>query len=166
MWTRVKVGLVTSSSLAAPRPETMPLVNVVLPVPKSPVRRTSTGGWRRLENSLPQLVVSSAEWVMNSSATLKLPNEPATGGRDVLHNLLGQHAGNFMRLDGVFGSDPMQVDAKSQDTMPVLSAKLSCEPGKQAGKHITRSAFGQASVTGRVDEELARGRRNNGVKTF
>src|SRR5258708_22690230 len=117
----------------------MPLVNVVLPVPKSPVRRTSMGGWRRLENSLPQLVVSSAEWVMNSSATLKLPNEPAAGRWDVLHDLLGQHSGKFVRLGGVLGRDPMQVDAKSQDTMPLLSPKLSCAPRKQARSHLPRA---------------------------
>src|SRR5260370_12556479 len=111
----------------------MPLVKVVFPVPKSPVRRTSTGGWRRLENSLPQLVVSSAERVMTSSATLKLPNEPAAGRWDVLHDLLGQHSREFVRLGGVLGSDPMQVDAKSQDTMPVLNPKLSREPRNQAG---------------------------------
>ena len=41
----------------------MPLVSVVLPVPRSPVSSTSTGALRRLANSLPQAVVSSAEVV-------------------------------------------------------------------------------------------------------
>src|SRR5260370_16770374 len=145
----------------------MPLVNVVFPVPTSPVRRTSTGGLRRFESSLPQLVVSSAEWEMNSSGRLmKLQNEPSSRGWDVLHNLLGQHAGKLVRLGGVLGSDAVQVDAKSQNTMPLLSAKLSCESGKHAGEHITRATFGQASVAGRVEEEIAGGRDDHAVKAL
>src|SRR5260370_5282136 len=91
---RVKVGLVTSSSFAASRPATMPLVKVVLPLPRSPVSSTTTGGFRRLANSLPQSVVSSADRVMTSSLTpLQLPEElaPRTGNGG--GNLAGHEAG-------------------------------------------------------------------------
>ena len=63
------MGLVTSSSRAAPSALTMPLVRVVLPLPRSPERSTSAGGFNREANYLPHAVVSSGEWVMNSSAT-------------------------------------------------------------------------------------------------
>ena len=58
-WTSVNVGLVMSSSRAAPRPLMIPLVSVVFPAPRSPLSRTSTGGESFSAISLPLATVSS-----------------------------------------------------------------------------------------------------------
>src|SRR5207245_9006911 len=60
----------------SPSPLTIPLASVVFPVPSSPDNRTRTGGFKRAANSLPHRMVSSAECVMNTSATLlQLPHK-------------------------------------------------------------------------------------------
>jgi hypothetical protein len=68
------VGLVTSSSLAAPKPLMIPLVSVVLPLPRSPLNRTKTGGRSFAEISRPLAVVSSEEFVMNSKTGIQFSN--------------------------------------------------------------------------------------------
>src|SRR5208283_404949 len=96
---RVNVGLVTSSSGAAFSPATMPLVRVVLPLPSSPESSTSTGARRRAANSRPQAMVSSAEWVITSSATLlQLLEEFAPGKGDGVGHFTGQNAGGVALL--------------------------------------------------------------------
>src|ERR1700687_4076686 len=105
------MGLVTSSSFAAPSPATMPLVSVVFPVPRSPLSRTSTGGFRRLANSRAQRVVSSAEWVMTSSVTpLQLLKELAARSGNGCGHIGGQQAGLVGCRGGQFGRFAMEVD--------------------------------------------------------
>ena len=59
----VKVGLVTSSAEAAWKPSAMPLTRVVLPAPKSPRNRTTSGGDHWAASARPKATVSSAERV-------------------------------------------------------------------------------------------------------
>src|SRR3990167_8610272 len=66
----VKVGLVTSSSGAAPRPATRPLASVVFPAPSSPKSRTKTGGVSSSASCAPNAIVSSGEWVTTLWASM------------------------------------------------------------------------------------------------
>src|ERR1019366_2223012 len=54
----VKVGLETSSAVAAPRPSTMPLASVVLPAPRLPI--SSTAPESSGASSRPRAMVSSS----------------------------------------------------------------------------------------------------------
>src|ERR1700680_638677 len=103
----------------------MPLVRVVLPEPRSPVRRTRTGGRSRLANSLPHCVVSSAECVMTSSLTrLQLLKElvarVGNGGGD----FGGEQAGLVGIFRGGLGGFAVQVDAESKNARPVVGLEL------------------------------------------
>src|SRR5258708_23781321 len=111
----------------------MPLVKVVFPVPRSPVRRTSTGGWRRLENSLPQLMVSSAEWVMNSSATeANLPQQVLAGPRDRTTDFRGQHPRNdVISFRGPqIRVNPAKIASQDANASPLCRAELRVYPRK------------------------------------
>src|SRR6266550_7441835 len=102
----------------------MPLVKVVFPVPRSPARSTSTGALRRFENSLPQLVVSSAEWVMISSSTLaELLKEFPPGARHSVCNFAGEEAGQIRPARCQLRSQTVKVDAKAQNSRSVVRAK-------------------------------------------
>src|SRR5260370_23337270 len=133
----------------------MPLVKVVLPLPRSPVSSTSTGGCRGLAISLPQSVVSSADRVMTSSLTpLKLPEEwaPRTGNGG--GNLAGHEAGLLGSCRRQFGRHAVQVYAERQRTGPVIRFELSGQCRKQSGQDIAGAAFRKARVSRGVDEDL------------
>src|SRR6185312_5349001 len=63
--TRVKVGLVTSSSKAAPSAAAIPLTSVVLPAPTSPERITSLGGRSISAIVSPRASVPATDLVLN-----------------------------------------------------------------------------------------------------
>src|SRR5260370_36712712 len=99
----------------------MPLVKVVLPLPRSPVSSTNTGGFRRLAISLPQSVVSSADRVMASSLTpLQLPEElaPRTGNGG--GNLARHEAGLLVSCPRHCGRHAVQVHDYGQRTGRVI----------------------------------------------
>src|SRR4029077_1744829 len=127
----------------------MPLVSVVLPVPKSPVRRTSTGGWRRLANSLPQRVVSSAECVITSSVTrLQLLEEEAAGMGNGGGDCRGERAGLVGIFTGEFGSFAVQIDAQGEDASPVIGLELRGERGEHSGQDVPGTTFCEARIAG------------------
>src|SRR5882762_356683 len=137
----------------------MPLVSVVFPLPRSPESRISIGGFSRAANSLPHAVVSSAEWVMNSSATsanLLKQFEPCIGQRP--RNVTCKDA----RWIGVFDQRVRRaaVEPRPQrkDAQPILGSELSCQRRQDSGKHVTRAALRQARIPGGVDEDAAIGR--------
>ena len=61
----VNVGLVTSSSLAAPSAAAIPFTSVVLPAPTSPRRITSSGGCSISAIRSPSSSVPSTDRVLN-----------------------------------------------------------------------------------------------------
>src|ERR1700720_4782490 len=125
----------------------MPLVSVVLPVPRSPVSRTSTGGFSRLANSRPQRVVSSAECVMTSSITpLQLLEKFMARSGDGCGNIGGQQAGLVGYRGGQFGRFAMEVDAQGERASPIVCFELGGQRGEQSGQDIAGAAFGEAGV--------------------
>src|SRR5581483_5453640 len=48
----------------------MPLTNVVLPAPKSPLSKTNFGGFSDPANFRPSAIVSSGDWVVNSRVSI------------------------------------------------------------------------------------------------
>src|SRR5689334_3487794 len=116
----------------------MPLVSVVLPEPRSPVRRTRTGGRRRLANSLPQRVVSSAECVMTSAMACsgtrlqlleKLVARAGNGGG----NFRGEQTGLVRVLRGELRGLSVEVNAERKDSGPVIGLELGGDCGENAG---------------------------------
>ena len=69
----VKVGLVTSSSAAAPRAAAIPFTSVVLPAPTSPRRITMSGGCSIAAMRSPSASVSSTERVLNLLSFIAFP---------------------------------------------------------------------------------------------
>src|SRR5712664_3965057 len=145
----------------------MPLVSVVFPLPRSPVSSTSTGGRRRLANSLPHWVVSSAECVMTSSLTrLDLLKELVARVGNGGGNFRGEQAGLVGIFRREFGGSAVQVDAERQDARPVIGFELRGERGKHSRQDVTGAAFCQAGIAGGVDENLAIGSSDDGVRAF
>src|ERR1700737_436134 len=145
----------------------MPLVSVVFPLPRSPVRSTSMGGCRRLANSLPHCVVSSAECVMTSSVTrLQLLKElvarVGNGGGD----FRGEQAGLVGILCGEFGSFAVQVDAEGEDARPMIGFELRGERGEYSRQDVAGAALCEAGIAGGVDENWAVRRGDDGVRAF
>src|SRR5260370_40516963 len=135
----------------------MPLVKVVLPVPSSPVRRTSTGGLRRFENSLPQWLVSSPECVMISSGTeANLPQQVLTSPRNCSGDFAGQHARNILISfsDEQIRRSTVQIDSQSKNANPVGSAELRGESGENSCQHVTRTALGEARIPRCIHKKL------------
>src|SRR5258708_35680212 len=124
----------------------MPLVSVVFPLPRSPESRISIGGFSRAANSLPHAVVSSAEWVMNSSATsanLLKQFEACVGQRP--RNVAGKDA----RWIGVFDQRvrraAVQPSAQRQNAQPILGADIASPQQHDSGKlysppHVRQAA--------------------------
>src|SRR5258708_23438046 len=145
----------------------MPLVSVVFPLPRSPESRISIGGFSRAANSLPHAVVSSAEWVMNSSATsanLLKQFEACVGQRP--RNVAGKDA----RWIGVFDQRvrraAVQPSAQRENAQPILGAELSSQRRQDSGKHVARAALRQSGIASRVDKNLPIGRSENCVKAL
>src|SRR5215470_9711405 len=155
---RVNVGLVTSSSLAAWRPATMPLVKVVLPVPSSPLSRTRRGGSSLSPRRRPHPMVSSAEWVTTSSATLlQLLQQPAARIGDHLRHFAGQYPRWFARFAEQIGREPVEINAQGHDAEQIARTKLADERAKQTREDVARPAFRQCRAPGRVHEYPAFG---------
>src|SRR5271169_252606 len=115
-WTRVYVGLVTSSSSATCRPATMPLVSVVLPLPNSPVSRINTGACNFFASFRPQAIVSSAEYVITSSVTpLQLLQQfaPCEGNR--LCHFARQNPGSIRLFAQQISGSPMHANSQGYD---------------------------------------------------
>src|ERR1700730_9903901 len=125
MCTSVNVGLVTSSSAAAPSPATIPLVSVVFPLPSSPASSNNDGASRRFANSLPHPIVSSADRVITSSPTpLQLPQkfQPA-------HHYRATHVSchdprQIRTRPRTLVSLPMQIAAQRQNLQPIAGLEL------------------------------------------
>src|SRR5579864_587200 len=166
-WTRLNVGLVTSSSLAAPRPLIMPLVSVVLPLPRSPFNSTRTGGRSFDAISRPLAMVSSEECVTNSLAgTFPLREDTRVRFRDRVDQI-GSDQGRFPNARcGDVTSEAVQVHAEAEHARPILNAKLRGQAGKIGRAHIAGSASRHSGITCRVDVGVPRGRRQNGMETF
>src|SRR6266481_5879299 len=145
----------------------MPLVRVVFPVPRSPVRRTRTGGLRRFANSLPQWVVSSEECVMISSGTLsQLRNEATVGFREMLRDFTGEERGLRARCGGIVGGQAVQIDAEREGPFPICGAKLRRHASENSRQHVSAAALGHAGISGRIDEGPPIRRGENRMKTF
>src|SRR5260370_17890742 len=98
----------------------MPLVSVVFPLPRSPVSSTSMGGFRRLANSLPHWVVSSAECVMISSLTrLQLLKQSVARVGNGGGNFRGEQAGLVGIFRREFGGFAVQLDSERRDAPPL-----------------------------------------------
>src|ERR1700730_3885055 len=120
-WTRWNVGLITSSSLAAPKPLMIPLVSVVLPLPRSPFNSTRTGGRSFAAISRPLAMVSSEECVMNSLADMpRLRKDARISFRDRVDQV-GSDQGRFpdARRGNVAGK-AVQIHPKAQHARPIL----------------------------------------------
>src|SRR6266478_10229361 len=115
----------------------MPLVSVVFPLPRSPVSSTSTGGRRRLANSLPHFVVSSAECVMISSFTrLQLLQELMARVRNGGGDFGGEQARFVSAFCGEFGGFAVQVHAECENARPVGGLELRGKGGEHARQDI------------------------------
>src|ERR1700739_3085452 len=113
----------------------MPLVSVVFPLPRSPVSSTSTGGCKRLANSLPHCVVSSADCVMTSSLTrLQLLKQLVARVGNGGGNFRGEQTGLVRIFCGEFGGFAVQVDAEREDARPVIGLELCGERGEHSGQ--------------------------------
>src|SRR5579872_1623765 len=144
----------------------MPFVNVVFPLPRSPVNKTSTGAVSRFANSRPQFVVSSEECVMISSATFDVSHELGARNGDVSGNFVRQDARQVCQTAKGLSRGAMQIHAKRQDAMPVGGAELRGESGQDACEHVARPTLCQARVARGVDEEVSFGGGNESVKSF
>src|SRR5258706_6530663 len=103
----------------------MPLVSVVLPEPRSPVKRTSTGGRRRLANSLPHCVVSSAECVMTASLTrLQLLKELVAGVGNGGGNFGGEQSGLVGSFRCELGGLALQGDGQRENARSIIGLQL------------------------------------------
>src|ERR1700730_17676245 len=120
-WTRLNVGLVTSSSLAAPKLLMIPLVSVVLPLPRSPFNSTRTGGWSFNAISRPMAMVSSEEFVMNSLTGMpRLREDARISFRDRIDQV-GSDQGRFPNARrGHVAGKAVQLHPKAQHARPIL----------------------------------------------
>src|ERR1700728_60030 len=95
--TRVKVGLVTSSSAAAAKAAAIPLTSVVFPAPRSPRSSTSLGGASNSASVRPKAIVSSAEWVMISRViVLSLATDKIAPNQDQYNESIEASAATFI----------------------------------------------------------------------
>src|SRR3984957_16191411 len=99
----VKVGLDTSSGLAAPSPFTRPFASVVFPAPRLPVNRTvARRGSSRARRS-PSAIVSSSEAVRKTGTLLHRRGQIAEqiGGHQALlgQSRRAQLAGPAVKVD-------------------------------------------------------------------
>src|ERR1700688_2519455 len=123
----------------------MPFVNVVFPLPRSPVSKTRTGAVSRFASSRPQLVVSSEECVMISSATeLNLPEETFPGSRNHLGYFVCEDAGRFPLPGKNICCSSVQINSQRKHTQPILGTKLRGQCRKNAREHVPRATFGKA----------------------
>ena len=114
----MKVGLVTSSSRAAPRPLTMPLVSVVLPLPIAG-ESISTGAVRRLANSRPSAVVSSGDRVMRSSTGTVPSREKLRVSCRKRFDDIGSYRRRFAdSLRGDVARQSVKIDSHAQGIFP------------------------------------------------
>src|SRR6266849_9225598 len=145
----------------------MPLVSVVFPLPSSPVSRTRMGGFRRLANSLPHSLVSSAECVIISSATpLQLLQQVAARAGDSGGDFRRQKAGLVGISHGYFGGFAVQVDAERENTSPIVGLELRSQRSEQSGQDVAGATFCQAGITRSVDEGCSVGGGDDGVRSF
>src|SRR5882672_349648 len=145
----------------------MPLVSVVLPLPRSPERRIMSGAFTRLANSLPQAMVSSAEWVSSSSRTEgNLLQQFVAGQRDRRRNCAGELAGRIFPIGSLCGRRTVQVSAERKNTQPISCAELRSKRGEHASEDISRAAFGEFGAAGSVHEDAAIRGGENCVKSF
>src|SRR5579864_9701911 len=151
-WTRLNLGLVTSSSLAAPRPLIIPLVSVVLPLPRSPVSSTRTGARSFDAISRPLAMVSSEEWVTNSLAGMfPLPENMRVRFRDCVDQV-GSDQGRFPNAQcGDIAGEAVQVHAEAEHARPILDAKLRRQAGEDSGEHVAGSTGRHSGIPCRVD---------------
>src|SRR5882757_2949094 len=137
MCTSVNVGLVTSSSAAAPSPATIPLVSVVFPLPSSPVSSSSDGASRRFANSLPHAMVCSADRVMTSSPTpLQLPQKFPPCHRYRASHVAGHDPGQIGTRRRNLGGRPMQIHAERQNLQPIAGLELPGHRRQHSGQHV------------------------------
>src|ERR1700733_12097867 len=87
-WTRVKVGLVTSSGSAASRTWAIPFTSVVLPAPRSPRRKSNVGEESKWAISPPMAMVSLLLLLTNRRTVIPAPST-CLGSPATKHNLPG-----------------------------------------------------------------------------
>src|SRR5207245_10356693 len=133
--TSVKVGLVTSSSPATPSPLMIPFAIVVLPLPKSPDKSTSTGARRRGASCRPMAMVSSGEEETTSvDDIVPLSQKPGICLRERFDNI-GSHQRSLAEpLRCHIAGETMQVYAKPAYTFPVFRAKFRRRTGETDGE--------------------------------
>src|SRR5882724_11164608 len=122
----------------------MPLVSVVLPLPRSPERRIMSGAFAREANSLPHAMVSSAECVTISSGTeadlLKKSVTSRGNGRSDAARQLPRSVGPSRCVLRGF---TVQIRAKRENTEPIACTELPRERGQDAREDVAGTAFGK-----------------------
>src|SRR5579859_4094579 len=124
----VNVGLVISSSAAAPRPLMMPLASVVFPAPNSPASKTSSGARKCAASSLPRSIVSSEERETISPASIserlyRVAKLRACGG-DRANHVAGDQRRFAKFLGGQISRQSVKINAARQRQRPTLRAEL------------------------------------------
>src|SRR5439155_1325654 len=133
----VNVGLVTSSSAAACKPATIPLVNVVFPLPSSPDSSTSTVDASVSANVRPQAMVSSADCVITSSVTrLQLLHQFPARCRHRSCYFACQNAGFVALRAHQFGRSPVQIRSQRHHPVQIPRAKLGDQSREQSRKYV------------------------------
>src|ERR1051325_8873329 len=146
-------------------PETKPFVRVVFPVPKSPVRSTKIGVFRRLANSLPHWMVSSAECVMISSGKVaQLHENSMVSGREGVGYFACQKPGFGSLGVGFVASPTVKINTKGQCAVPVLYAEQGSHSGKNSRQHVARASLSHTWVSCGVHKSTPIRRGENRVK--
>ncbi len=180
-WTRLKVGLVTSSSLAAPRPLMIPLVSVVFPAPRSPFSKHQDGR-AQFRRDFPALGDGffgrvRDEFVVLAFLFLCSQTEVCSYFRHSARTRAYASGSASIRSEAIRGAWPtrdaaispakaVQVHSEAEHARPILNAKLRRQSGKNSSQHIASSAGRHSGISCCVDVGMARRRRKNGVKPF
>src|SRR5580698_100476 len=174
--TSVNVGLVTSSSSAAPNPATIPFVSVVFPLPKSPVSNTSSGAFSPRANSLPHAIVSSADRVTTlfasfaippricSATPLQLPQKFQPRLRHCPRHFARHYPRQIRPPRRPFRRRPMQIHAQRQRPQPIVRLELPRHRRQHARQNIPRPALRQSRIPRRVHQKPSIRRRHNRVR--
>ena len=159
------MGLVTSSSFAAPRPLTIPFVSVVFPAPRSPESKISAGGLICAPISRPRSMVSSEECVTSS----RLSHGPHSAiklligaGTNRIRSRRHQRRLARIRIRHV-ARKPVQIDAEAQHASPLPHAVLRREAREDSGEDVPRAAGAHARISGGIDPRLAVRRGDDGL---
>src|SRR5579875_158066 len=163
-WISVKVGLETSSALAAPRPSAMPCVSVVFPAPRSPISSTTPRSGSCFAKSLPNARVSSPECVSKRRTNFihRL--------RKRVQQVESEHRLFAPPLAGQFSAAAVQPNRRDYRFLPIIGILFGRILRQQSGNHscedVTRATRCHRRRTGGIHPRFAICERDHSPVAF